>query len=259
MRGLKSYKVYKRGRREYTVPILELKQYRYKKVVSGEMTEEYYYNNPITYGYQGRKMPGVGVEAREYEGKSDYAIKRARDNIRRLVMANCNKYSKFFTLTYKENMIDYKKFQYDWKLFNQNMRNNGTSLKYLMIIEQQKRGAIHAHIIVFNQERIPWQKLKKHWPHGSIDIHTIRKVKNLGAYVCKYLQKDLAETPLLNGKNIKLYQTSRGLNKPITQVEEFRLMEKLDKNQKMLISARYEIKDISGKLINIVNYRQKKG
>ena len=81
-------------------------------------------------------------------------------------------------------------------------------LKYLTVIEFQK-GAIHYHCI-FNIPYIKNKDLAFIWGQGFIKINKIKDVDNIGAYVCKYIGKDLDEDRL---KREKCYFTSKGLNK----------------------------------------------
>lgn len=84
----------------------------------------------------------------------------------------------FITLTYKENMQDYQQLQYDMKLFLKNQRNNiSKEFKYIYVVEKQKRGALHIHMIT--NDAITIQKNRynkrtlKYWPHGYDNIQDI--------------------------------------------------------------------------------------
>lgn len=147
-----------------------------------------------------------------WNGKQEKNLHRARTKIRRYIWANINKYSKFVTFTYAENQKDIKTFFYDWKQFAKRMKRKGYELKYLYVLEYQQRGAIHAHCVIFNEEYIPIEVIQSAWGKGHVDINSIRSVKNMGAYVCKYLTKEtMAEY------NSKSYHISKGINKPIEE------------------------------------------
>ena len=79
---------------------------------------------------------------------------------------------------------------------------------YIWRAEPQVNGNIHFHIII--DRFVPWQYIRKEWnliqekhdyidafeqKHGhrnpnSTDIHSLLKVNNIAAYICKYMVKD---------------------------------------------------------------------
>lgn len=140
---------------------------------------------------------------------------RRRDKIRRLACTNFNnKYDKFLTLTFAENMTNIeecnllfknfiKRLKYTYKLQN---------LKYLAVIEFQERGAVHYHVLL-NIPYIPHKELQELWGNGFVFINAISHVDNLGAYILKYMTKDNNDTRLM-GK--KAYLTSRNLKQEET-------------------------------------------
>ena len=155
-------------------------------------------------------------------------LKRARDRVAALVYANLTPHTKFLTLTTKECILDVPVFQRKLQTFLQAMKRNGYDLNYLYVYERQKKrglkegniGALHVHMIIFNDEKIDLNILKKCWHYGNIDIHMLdglRKggnaselIRNPAAYVCKYITKEsVAEW------NEKTYRTSKGLKKPV--------------------------------------------
>lgn len=242
------------GKKFYT-PVRELQEYNYRIVESGDVIEVYKYKEKIYYNYeQFENNNHTKDKTEEWKGKEEFSLSRARREIRRVVWANKNKYSKFLTLTYKDNMQDKEIFYKDFQIFITALKRKGHKLNYLYVLEYQERGAIHCHIILFNNEYIPWQTIKDCWKKGSIDIHRIRDIKNLGAYVCKYLTKEtIAEY------NSKSYHCSQGLNRPIeskiTQSEgETHLKELLSKYE-LKYTTEYNI-TINEITTNSVNYYQ---
>lgn len=155
-------------------------------------------------------------------------LKRARDRVAAIVYSNLTPHTKFLTLTTKECILDVSVFQRKLQTFLQSMKRNGYDLNYLYVYERQKKrglkegniGALHVHMIIFNDEKIDLNILKKCWHYGNIDIHMLdglRKngnaselIRNPAAYVCKYITKEsVAEW------NEKTFRTSKGLKKPI--------------------------------------------
>lgn len=188
---------------------------RCKVVVSGDIVEMYFYKVPIVCGNK-RKHDIVKNSSDEQEKRKDN-LYRARQNIRRIVWSNQSKYTKFVTLTYAQTTLDIKKVRRDITTFVQGMRRCGYDMKYLYVLENQKErgkkehnnGSIHVHMLLFIDKYIPKEDLAKCWKHGFIGIEKIDNVRNLGAYVCKYITKDnLAEF----GK--RCYSCSIGLDRP---------------------------------------------
>ncbi|MGM9458151.1 rolling circle replication-associated protein, partial [Lacticaseibacillus rhamnosus] len=67
--------------------------------------------------------------------------------VRRLVLANFDAGSKFVTFTFAENVKDIDQANREWKKFVQRLRRRYGDFKYLSVIEFQKRGAVHYHMI----------------------------------------------------------------------------------------------------------------
>lgn len=193
------------------------KFYNKKIVWSGNIVEVYEYENSIVKG-ETNNGSGRSVEADE-ENKERHrknTLARARRDVRRLINANVGKWGekpKFLTLTFAENVQDIKQANYEFKKFRQRLEYGlNIKLKYVVVIEFQKRGAIHYHVVFFNLPYIPNAKLAEIWRNGFIKINSIEHVDNVGAYVTKYMTKD-NDDDRLKGK--KSYFTSRGLNKPL--------------------------------------------
>lgn len=71
-------------------------------------------------------------------------------------------------------------------------------------MEKQKRGAYHAHILVFNLPFIKFEKLRELWKLGSIRINKVNvdSIDNRGRYITKYMEKGIGQELIENkGKN----------------------------------------------------------
>ena len=205
----------------------------YKKIVySGDVVEIYEYDKGYLKGYEnnnadtGRKS---NYKSENYEEHRKQVLQRAKKNLRRLINANVGQYgkeftAKFLTLTFKDNIKDTKQANYEFKKFIQRLnyycfgvkKNN---LKYTCVVEFQKRGAIHYHVIIYNMPYIKANDIANVWGNGFIKINKIDDIDNVGAYVAEYLGnaekgqgKDVADDRL-QGK--KSYFSSRGLYKPV--------------------------------------------
>ncbi len=159
----------------------------------------------------------------------------------------------FVTLTYKENMKDTERLYKDLDAFYKRFRyyyRDLTSIDYITVIEPQKRGAWHCHILFkFNDLESIYIKnldLANIWGNGFVSIKSIDHIDNIGAYLTAYLtdmefddletlvndtdyfkmNKDL-DFKEVNGKKymkgarlymypagLNIYRCSRGIKKP---------------------------------------------
>jgi len=163
----------------------------------------------------GRDNEGKEERKKEYNATVN---QRARNKIRRLINANFTSKSLFITLTYKKNMQDIESANNDLKKFVQKIKRRQKNFQYVAVIEFQKRGAIHYHMLC-NYE-CSWknhEELQSHerdlgnvWGHGFVDIG-YKENDNAGAYLIKYMTKE-NDDERLKGK--KRYFFSRSLKQP---------------------------------------------
>lgn len=214
----------------------ERKKYR-KLIVSNHVMEIYEYERmPVTgevkqddgydpFDYENTKLPAEKDRTLE---RRQQTVRDARNITRRLALMNFKAGDKFITLTF-----DPKKFTEDelrdisftddlFKKFI--MRFNyrfDTKLKYIAVREFHKSGRIHYHMIcdwkkdlLFEDEIRENERLlgEKVWKHGFVDIKQMDHVDNVGAYIVKYMTKNVA-VHFFKGK--KIYLCSKGLERPI--------------------------------------------
>lgn len=98
------------------------------------------------------------------------------------------------TLTYAENMTDTKRLYTDFNRFMMRLKRkykNDTTIDYISVIEPQKRGAWHVHMLIkFNDLTSVFVKnsdLAALWGQGFVNIKKIKGVDNIGAYLSAYL------------------------------------------------------------------------
>lgn len=189
-----------------------------KCVISGKYIEFYKYQLPIQCDYKRRQcVTKLKVPDDEKFEKRDDNLSRARQTVRRIIWCNVTPHTKFLTLTVKENITDVKEFRRMFTTFLQAMKRNGYDLCYLYVLERQKRGAIHAHCVIFNDEKIPLKILKKCWHYGRSEIKILNGLKyksderivDVGAYVCKYITKES-----VTEWGSRSYNCSKGLKRP---------------------------------------------
>lgn len=157
-------------------------------------------------------------------------LKRARDMVAQIVYSNLTPHTKFLTLTTSETILDVPIFQRKLQTFLQSMKRYGFPLKYIYVYERQTKrglkegnsGSLHVHMIVFNDEKIPMDILKRSWKHGRVELKILdglrvkndkvssELVRNPAAYVCKYITKEsVAEW------NEKCFRCSKNLKRPV--------------------------------------------
>lgn len=92
-------------------------------------------------------------------------------------------------------------------------------LAYIKVVEFQKRGAVHYHIIFFNLPYIPkiYDVINELWRFGFNIVKGVDKIDNLGAYLTAYLSKDFSDNQLANKKR---FSVSKGLKKSIGSYDE---------------------------------------
>lgn len=189
------------------------RQFNRKLTIAGKVIEIVDYEMPILKGYtanrKGRKNACFTSEETKAENRSKIG-QRARKTVRDTANAN-PQLNKFLTLTYAENMTDLKRARYDFDKFIKRLKSIHKDLQYIEVVEFQKRGAIHFHLLC----NLPYVDVnflgEKVWKLGFVRLNRLDNIDNVGAYVTKYMSKDNLDERLI-GK--KCYSMSKGLNKP---------------------------------------------
>jgi hypothetical protein len=184
-------------------------------------------------------------------------LKKSGQAVRRIINANVEAYgekAKFVTLTFaknvKENRVANAIFGKFVKRLNYEIfRDKKARLKYLTVIEFQKRGAIHYHVVFFNLPYMPKSKLSEIWGQGFVKINNIDNVDNVGAYVSKYMTKDTDDDRLIGEKS---YFCSRGLIKP----EEIIDKEKIERVLSSLPSEKTYVAEFENEYCGKILYCQ---
>lgn len=162
-------------------------------------------------------------KAELYAGFIDYGklqknIMRTRNTVRRLILSNFDTTAKFWTFTFDDKKVppeinrSVEGSNRLWELFIKRMRRKYGNFRYLAVLEFQKaRGAIHYHCLCdlpFVKQRV----VQDIWGNGFVSVNRIKHVDNLGAYVVKYMTKDLTDDRFFG---CKTYQCSQGLDRPV--------------------------------------------
>lgn len=202
----------------------------------------------------------------------------------------------FITLTYAENMSDGQRLYDDFRKFNMRLayytrKNELPPYEYIVAIEPQARGSLHAHLLLIFQKKAPFipnAELAKIWGRGFVKIKALKNVDNIGAYLSAYLgDMELGETltakasgkgfkvvestdtdgkhqtkAIVKGARLKLYpkgfrvfRKSRGIVPP--KITDCTNAEAMQKNGDAALTYEKTIKivDDGGKTCNVINYR----
>ena len=244
--------------------------------ITGHIIESFTYGNPILIGKRipSIKEKNVNQYKKEYSDDEIRLKSLIRAKRRIIDLINTNQYEWkdvyknkicrpiFLTLTFRDNIQDLnfanneftkliKKFNYEI------LKSKKSYLKYISIVEFQKRGAIHYHIIFFNLPFIEnlYDKLEKMWTWGFFNVKPVDKSENIGQYVSKYLTKKIDDDRL---KTRKAYFISRNLIKPtIINIEELvNLLLKFIPKEALVYQREFESEYLS--TINLKHYNLKK-
>ncbi|HCG4536389.1 TPA: hypothetical protein NJY08_005250 [Salmonella enterica subsp. enterica serovar Typhi str. AG3] len=155
-------------------------------------------------------------------------VRDARNITRRLALMNFGTGDKFLTLTFdpkrakEEDMRSIDFVDKEFKKFIQRFNYKfDVKLQYIAVREFHKSGRLHLHMLCRfpfefeGEEDIKyWERFigETVWKHGFVDIKVIDHVDNVGAYLIKYMTKNLA-VELFKGK--KVYLCSKGLERPL--------------------------------------------
>lgn len=240
--------------------------YNKKIIRTSSYIEIYEYEYPIVSDFKvsNKKKKESNLEFDELNSdEKDLKLKRlartrqrAKWNLVRLVDVNFDNRTSFLTLTTKDNVTSRSKFNNMFDKFVTRLNYNvlGTKkrqIKYIAVLEKQKRGAWHVHMMLFSFPYVAHSKLLKIWDHGAVrinKIHEIDDAANAGIYVAKYMEKGMSQE-LLESMGKKSYYSSRNLKK----VEEFKVLsdEKLFENEQVVYEKNYYSKAYkNGKLVN---------
>lgn len=196
--------------------------YHQKLVISGDFLELYKYGKIQLKGYKKVEKPKTRYpdeidvnKKQKQQHKAMFSINRTRTLIRRIINSNKD-FDKFVTLTFKENFKDINEANRIFSKFIMRLKYKFSELKYLAVIEFQQRGAVHYHMVC-NLRYVPNKELSEIWGHGFVKINEISHVTNLGAYICKYLSKDMFDVKMFGQKK---YFCSRNCIKPEEILDE---------------------------------------
>jgi hypothetical protein len=132
-------------------------------------------------------------ESGQREDHEDRAVRRARSRLRQLILAA--KADHLLTLTYRENVTEYRQACADLTRFNRHVRTHLPDWVYVAVAERQERGAWHWHLAVVGRQDVTL--LRSCWRHvvgeGNIDVQQPKRGRSRRLAIVRYLGKYLAK------------------------------------------------------------------
>ena len=147
------------------------------------------------------------------------SVKQTVKKIRNLINANFNGMSDneyFITLTYKENMQDTKRLYKDFEKFIKRLKYDFENLLYIGVVEPQKRGAWHVHLLL-KDIKVDNDYISDRWGLGFTYTTVLDSVENVGAYLSAYLTNTSdkkGERLHMYPQNLKIVRYSRNCKRP---------------------------------------------
>lgn len=188
------------------------------------------------------------------ESRRKQTLRDCRNQMRRLAIRNFeSSQSLFMTLTYRPEehlgFLDIDTADKHFRSFVDTLREESEQhFKYIAVREFTKAGRIHFHLItdfkidgdLDDKEEIDLQRWERDiarvWGHGFVDIRVIEHVDNVGAYLSKYMSKDIG-MEYFKGK--KYYLCSQGLERPeiLTGTAALALYEAMNKENEVFTNS----------------------
>lgn len=154
----------------------------------------------------------------------DKNIIRTKLELQRIAKTNADAWKSFVTLTYRDNFIDIQASKKHLHSCLTQIARLKPDFKYLCIIEFQKRGAIHYHlltnlspqdnnIIVPQKNNNKYYDLKQ-WKHGFSGYEYVSgDIKKIVGYISKYMSKECDDRLF----GFRRYSYSRNLKQAIVE------------------------------------------
>ncbi|KEO81645.1 rolling circle replication-associated protein [Tumebacillus flagellatus] len=213
------------------------KYYKRKIIRSGKLIESFVYEKAVfthRYGHPDYKPSGGRHQVADSKKKltnREATNKRNKKTVARLIHANAYRWAdedgeviqpKILTLTFEENLQDIDEANKRYKSFMKKLnyhvyKQKVSKLQNIVVVEFQKRGAIHFHCIFFNLPFIEIEALNAMWQDG-VNIQTVRSVGAMATYLTKKMKGN--NDNLAGHKN---YRTTKGLLKPETFIDDKRI------------------------------------
>lgn len=179
-------------------------------------------------------------------GKFQSALSRAKNLVREISL--CNDWEFFVTLTFDRSRWDRYSLEdrvNELMQWIQNQNKKGARIRYLIVPEFHKDGAVHFHGLISGIRPAPrpagWPKSVNRkedgsyydiWPefserYGYSSVELVQDPIAVGFYVSKYITKSMADSADLKG--VHTYYRSRGLFRAVDVGSSYHESQLLDK------------------------------
>lgn len=182
----------------------------------------------------------------------DKNILRTKLEVQRLAKTNAKYWTSFITLTYEENFTDISLSKKHLHNLVRQITRIKPDFRYLCVIEFQKRGAIHYHMLTNlttqdNNIIVPQENNKKfydlkQWKHGFSSFEDVGgDIRKIVGYISKYMTKECDDRLF----SVRRYSYSRNLDKPIvnyidtTDIKHLEFFNQLLKGKTAIYSNTY--------------------
>lgn len=176
-------------------------------------------------------------------------VMRSRLAFQRLAKANANILYSHVILTFSDNVLSIDKAHKKFNIWRTRLKKEYPDFKYIGVIEFQKRGSVHYHLLTNlkpNSKLLPLQECKStqydvlYWNEGFSSAIKIKNI-NIVGYLSKYITKAIDNR--LYGR--KRYFYSKNLKVPKEQfiytkdLIQYKYLENLLTNKKIQYSNQY--------------------
>lgn len=144
-------------------------------------------------------------------------VKKTMKKLRRLITHNFDGGNNqlWITLTFSEEVTDYKIASNDYKQFMKKLRRRYSNLDYISVIEPQASGRWHFHVLLKDSTNktlyISNEEISAIWGKGFTKTKRMKTTDNIGNYVTTYLTDLKLEDGKQSSKGARLYFYPRGI------------------------------------------------
>lgn len=207
--------------------VIEIYEYEKEPKLIGNQKQNDKFNEyeKMLLGLEGGEKSWIHERSDRVEERKKQTLREARNLTRRLALMNFDSCCSFVTLTYPDTR--HLTFEHidvaddDFKKFMKRLRYKyKKKFKYIAVREFTKKGRIHFHMLidydVTGLVESELQELERVWgrtiwKHGFVDIKQLGDTDNVGAYLIKYMTKNVSIEAF---KGHKVYLCSKGLERP---------------------------------------------
>lgn len=158
------------------------------------------------------------------------------------------------TLTYYPQVFDAYQPAQDFKLFWKKVLYRYPDYRYISILEPHDNGAWHLHVLLRSFRESPQpidlKLLKQLWTYGNTDARFLTDSPAFGAYFLPTERNDKLKRLHYYPSGIRLYNSSRGMQRPIKKFMTLKEASYLTQNLELVSPTQIDILSSDGHLLN---------